>query len=152
MKMKYIYAILFVAAVAAVAISSGKGAQAQSKSKQMAVDLMVNHLLEAKEPQETRPLVDPDTYRIPYISETYKIAAENREALDKQFCYCYCALNEKFKHKSLLTCFTDGHGANCGICMRQARETAQMTKAGKTPREIAMYFKETYDKPHDHNH
>jgi len=148
MKIKYILAV-FTVAVAALTIFTG---QSQAQSKQMAVDLMINHLLQAKKPQETRPLVDPDTYRIPYIAETYKIAGENRAALDKQFCYCYCALNEKFKHKSLLTCFTDGHGANCGICMRQARETAKMTKDGKTPKEIAMFFKKSYDKPHDHKH
>jgi len=149
MTMKYRYALIALAAVGAIAAFSG---DTRAQSKQMAVDLMVNHLLQAKTPRETRPVVDPDTYRIPYISETYKIAAENREALDKQFCYCYCALNEKFRHKSLLTCFTDGHGANCGICMKQARDTDTMTREGKTPREIATYFKEKYGQPHDHDH
>ena len=142
MKSKYI--------MAAVAVLAVFAAYSYAQSRQMAADLMMNQLLEAKQPQETGKLVDPGRYRIPYIAETYEIAAKNREALDKQFCYCYCSLNEKFKHKSLLTCFTDDHGANCGICMRQARETAAMTAAGKTPREIAAYFKEVYSESHNH--
>ncbi|MDH4184038.1 MAG: PCYCGC domain-containing protein [Nitrospinota bacterium] len=144
MKHKLIFALAAILALI--------GGYTYAQSKQMAVDLTVERLIEAKVPQETGKLMDPATYRLPYIAETYKIAADNREALDKQFCYCYCALNPRFNHKSLLTCFTDDHGANCGVCMSQARETAEMTKAGKTPREIAMYFKEKYTGPNSHNH
>ena len=135
---------------AALVLAAAAGAYAGAQTKKQAAELMINQLLEAKEPQETRKLMSPDQFMMPYVSETYQIAAKNREALDKQFCYCFCALNPMFKHKSLLSCFVDDHGANCGICMSQARETAIMTKAGKTPKEIAVYFKEKYAKNMDH--
>lgn len=142
--------LVIIMALAAAAMFT---AEANAQSKQMAAELMVNYLLKAKEPQEIREIKDPGNYREMYVAETYAIAASNADALDKQFCYCYCALNPKVEHKSLKSCFVDDHGAHCGICMKQARTTAAMTKEGKSPKEIAEHFKEKYlHAEHDHKH
>ncbi len=42
--------------------------------------------------------------------EAYAAAATHRDVLDRVFCYCYCE-RPPFLHKSLLSCFTDRHGA-----------------------------------------
>jgi hypothetical protein len=141
--------------LAALAIVAAACVFSNAQSKKMAAELMVNQLLEAKTPQEKGKLLDPAQFRDTYVADTYRIVAKNREAIDKQFCYCYCAMNPKFNHKSLLSCYVDDHGANCDTCMTQARETAIMTKDGKSPREIAMYFKKKYVKeegPEGHSH
>jgi len=134
---------LFITALAlGMVLSAGPGL---AQSKKMAAQMLQQHLLDAKDRQETKETLDPRLFaRNPYVSRTYEIAKEIPGVLDKVFCYCYCEMNPRFKHKSLLTCFTDDHGANCGICMRQAMDSYQMSKAGKTPGEIAEYFKAQY--------
>lgn len=117
---------------------------AQAQSREMQAKLFQQNLLEATARQETRPTLDPAIYTDPYIKEAYTIAREIPGALDKIFCYCYCALNPQFKHKSLLTCYVDDHGAKCGICMRQAVVTKQLTAQGKKPEEIAKIFADYY--------
>jgi hypothetical protein len=117
---------------------------AQAQSREMQAKFSQQGLLEATSRQETRPTQDPATYTDPYTVEAYTAAREIPGALDKVFCYCYCALNEKFKHKSLLTCYVDDHGAKCGICMREAVVTKQLTAQGKKPEEIAKIFADYY--------
>lgn len=125
-----------------------------AQSKEMAAGMIQDHLLSAKERQETRKTMDPSLYSAqPFIARTYEIAREIPEILDKQFCYCYCETNPKFKHKSLLSCYVDDHASNCGTCMRQAITSLEMTRAGKTPREIAKHFRAKYAGAHEgHNH
>lgn len=48
----------------------------------------------------------------------YMIAREIPETLAQLPCYCHC--DKSIKHKSLHSCFTDDHAANCGICMNEA--------------------------------
>jgi hypothetical protein len=118
---------------------------AEAQSKKLAAEMIQNHLLEATEPQETRPTLDPRLFsKKPVVASTYETAKQIPHILDKMYCYCNCAINPKFKHKSLLTCYTDEHASMCGICMRQAMVSLEMTKAGKTPVEISEHFKKQY--------
>jgi hypothetical protein len=39
-------------------------------------------------------------------------------------------------HKSLHSCFSGTHGAECGTCLKELYYTYTMNKAGKTPRQI----------------
>ncbi|MEE8483300.1 MAG: PCYCGC motif-containing (lipo)protein, partial [Nitrospinota bacterium] len=52
------------------------------------------------------------------------------------YCYCRCKENPRFRHKTLLTCYTDEHAANCGICLDEGSAAWEMTQDGKTPEEI----------------
>ncbi len=58
---------------------------------------------------ETRPLLDPSLFR-GRTREAYAAAKKYPEVLDQVFCYCTCD-EPPFNHKSLLSCFTDKHGA-----------------------------------------
>lgn len=117
-------------------------ALAQAQSRAMQAKIIQQHLLEAATRQETRPTQDPAMYSDPYVKEAYTVAKEIPGILDKIFCYCYCALDHQ--HKSLLSCYADDHGAKCGICMREAVVTKQLTAQGKKPEEIAKIFADYY--------
>ncbi len=84
---------------------------------------------------ETRPLQPPSKYT-GRAAAAYQIAAEIPGVLDQLYCYCKCKENPMFLHKTLLTCYTDDHASNCGICMYEAEMASQMTKDGKSPAEI----------------
>ena len=61
------------------------------------------------EGKETRPVLDPAMFT-GMTRLAYEAAEQYPDALNEVFCYCYC--NEPpFKHKSLLSCFVDKHGA-----------------------------------------
>ncbi len=62
-------------------------------------------------------------------SRAYKVAAEIPDVMDSLYCYCNCMIHSG--HKSLKTCFTNEHGANCGICIDQALRAYELHKEGK---------------------
>lgn len=64
----------------------------------------------------------------------YKAAKENPDLLDKIYCYCKC--QDNFGHKSLLTCFVDRHGSQCGVCMDEALMASDLRKKGYSDEEI----------------
>ncbi len=58
---------------------------------------------------ETRPVIDPSLFA-GMTRSAYAAAKKYPEVMDQVYCYCYCD-NPPFNHKSLLSCFTDRHGA-----------------------------------------
>lgn len=76
---------------------------------------------------ETKPVLSP-AYFVGQTSRTYQIAREIPEILDSVYCYCNCMIHSG--HKSLLSCFTDLHGANCDICQNQALRAYELYKGG----------------------
>lgn len=76
---------------------------------------------------ESKPVLSPARF-VGKVAKMYKIARENRELMDSMYCYCHCKAN--IGHKSLLSCFTDMHAANCGICLRQASLAYQLHQKG----------------------
>lgn len=63
---------------------------------------------------ETRPVLSHKMFHGKAVT-AYKMAAEIPKVIDSQFCYCYCKRDHG--HKTLLTCFTNTHGAKCEVCM-----------------------------------
>ena len=59
----------------------------------------------------------------------YRIAQAIPQVLDGLHCYCEC--HENIAHRSLLTCFHDGHGAACDVCIGEAEMAATMTQQGE---------------------
>ena len=72
----------------------------------------------------------------PAVSQGYAIARRYPETLDRLHCFCECAESPTFRHKTLLTCFTDLHAAGCGICLSEARLAAQLKERGLSDAEI----------------
>ena len=82
---------------------------------------------------ETRPVL-PYSQFSGKTATAYRYAAETPEVVDRQFCYCYC--EKSFGHKTLLTCFTDDHGAKCGICQNEVLRAHELLQKGMSMEEI----------------
>ena len=76
---------------------------------------------------EKRPTMSPGHF-IGKTGRAYRSAKENPDLLDKIYCYCKC--QDNFGHKSLLTCFVDRHGSQCGVCMDEALMASDLRKKG----------------------
>lgn len=59
--------------------------------------------------KETKPVLDPAMFT-GQTRMAYAAAKKYPDMLNEVFCYCYCD-QPPFKHHSLLSCFTDRHGA-----------------------------------------
>lgn len=59
--------------------------------------------------KETRPVLDPAMFT-GQTRAAYAVAKKYPEVLNEVFCYCYCD-QPPFRHKTLLSCFTEKHGA-----------------------------------------
>jgi Pyruvate/2-oxoacid:ferredoxin oxidoreductase delta subunit len=136
----------FILSVALLTVAFLAG-QAIAQSKALAAEMAQQWLLESKDRVETKKTLEPNLFsRDMYAVSAYRVAKEIPDVLDKLFCYCYCASNPRFKHKSLLTCYTDDHAAGCGICIKEALTAKTMTDKGKTPAQIASMIRDTYVK------
>ena len=58
--------------------------------------------------RETRPTLDPARF-VGKPRLAHQVARDIPDALDQL--YCYCACDKHLGHKSLLSCYTDGHAA-----------------------------------------
>jgi flagellar basal body-associated protein FliL len=59
--------------------------------------------------KETRPVLDPSLFT-GMTRAAYAAAQRYPDAMNEVYCYCYCD-QPPFNHKSLLSCFTERHGA-----------------------------------------
>ena len=92
----------------------------------------------------------------PEVPRAYEVARKYPATLDRLHCFCECQESPKFKHKTLLTCFTDEHAAGCGICIKEALIAAELKGRGASDAEIETLvegsFKTDGHAPtHDHN-
>ena len=58
--------------------------------------------------RETRPTLDPAQF-VGKAAAAHRVAREIPDILDQLYCYCACDKHQG--HKSLLSCYTDGHAA-----------------------------------------
>jgi uncharacterized protein YbaR (Trm112 family) len=58
--------------------------------------------------REKKPVLSPALF-VGQTARAYRIAQEIPDILDQLYCYCEC--DKHLGHKSLLSCFTDDHGA-----------------------------------------
>jgi hypothetical protein len=59
--------------------------------------------------KETRPVLDPAMFT-GQTRAAYAVAKKYPDLLNEVFCYCYCD-QPPFHHLTLLSCFTENHGA-----------------------------------------
>lgn len=64
----------------------------------------------------------------------YEAAAKVPRVLYQLPCYCFC--DRSAGHRSLHSCFEGEHGSHCSTCMQEAFYAYQMTKKGKTAKQI----------------
>jgi hypothetical protein len=59
--------------------------------------------------KETRPVLNPSMFA-GMTRSAYEAAGKYPDMMNEVYCYCFCD-EPPFHHKSLLSCFTDRHGA-----------------------------------------
>ena len=94
-----IWVIAGIVAVIAILVVSGRipmGSQEKGRSFQLTE-------------KETGPVLDPALFT-GMTRAAYAAAQRYPDAMNEVYCYCYCD-QPPFNHKSLLSCFTDRHGA-----------------------------------------
>lgn len=60
--------------------------------------------------------------------------------------YCYCECDKHSGHRSLLSCYTDNHAANCDVCVNEALDASQMIKQGYNMAEIRRQIDRKYSR------
>ena|SRR5437868_3064273 len=125
--MKRIWSALFVALFAV------------SMSAQWLDDTPAFHSAPPAKGEKLAPILTPDKVtgagvQYGYQRHAYALAAKVDKALYQQPCYCHC--DKGHGHTSLRSCFESVHGANCGICLKEAYYTYQQNKKGKTAAQI----------------
>ncbi len=94
---------------------------------------------------ETRPVLS-DALFTGKVAQAYRIAAEIPKVIDSQFCYCYC--KKEHGHKTLLTCFTNRHGAKCEICINEVLYAYELYKKGYTLDDIVIAIDKKFYRPY----
>jgi len=80
------------------------------------------------------PTLDPKQFADKKAFVAYSLAAQVKELLYQEPCYCTCDKQEG--HKSLLDCYMFRHGAACLICQKEVIITYEKSKLGKSAAEI----------------
>ena len=101
------------------------GPDAQRGPQQASKDAVVR--------KETRPTLSPARF-VGKAARAHQIAQEIPDILDQLHCYCDC--EKHMNHKSLLSCYTDGHAGTCDICIEEALEGSRLYQQGKDGQEI----------------
>jgi hypothetical protein len=78
--------------------------------------------------------LDQMNLKFDFQRRAYEVAAKVPRVLYQLPCYCYC--DRSAGHTSLHSCFEGEHGSHCSTCMQEAFYAYEMTKKGKTVKEI----------------
>ncbi len=78
--------------------------------------------------------INPTEFSDVVVQNAYILAARVKKILYQQPCYCHCDRSQG--HKSLLDCFASKHGAECGVCMREAIYSYEQSRQGRTAAQI----------------
>ena len=102
------FAVAAVVLVIVVAWQAQTPAPVNSSQPAVSAKLPPGMLVPAVARRETRPTLDPALF-VGKAALAHQVAREIPDVLDQLYCYCYC--DKHMGHKSLLSCFTDGHAA-----------------------------------------
>lgn len=99
------------------------------------------HFTIAPEVRTLPPTLSPELFT-GNTKQAYRIAKEIPQTLAQLPCYCHC--DRGHGHKSLLSCFEDEHGADCGICINEALMAHSLKKQGVGVGEIRKQIINAY--------
>lgn len=90
---------------------------------------------------ERGAILDPNLFSKGYepeVKAAYEAASKYPDTLDRIHCFCECKESLREHHKTLLTCFTNTHGAGCGICQHEALLAAKLKDRGMSDEETEL--------------
>ena len=97
-------------ALIVVVVAVGVGVASRTEPTKLAIGPALSTGAAAPAParRETRPTLDPARF-VGKAARAHQVAREIPDVLDQLYCYCEC--DKHVGHKSLLSCYTDGHAA-----------------------------------------
>jgi hypothetical protein len=93
--------------------------------------------------RETKDTLSPALF-VGKVETAYRVAQDIPDVLDHLYCYCQC--DKHSGHKSLRSCYTDNHAANCDVCVNEAMDAAKMMKQGYELKEIRRQIDRKYSR------
>lgn len=93
--------------------------------------------------RETKVPLSPALF-VGKTETAYRVAQQIPDTIDQLYCYCEC--DKHSGHRSLLSCFTDNHAANCDICQDEALDAANMLKQGYSMAQIRSRIDAKYSR------
>jgi len=93
--------------------------------------------------RETKIPLSPALF-VGKIERAYQVAHDMPDVLDQLYCYCEC--DKHSGHRSLLSCYTDNHAANCDVCVNEALDASRMMKQGYKMTEIKRAIDRKYSR------
>ena len=93
--------------------------------------------------RETKITLSPALF-VGKIETAYQVAHDMPDVLDQLYCYCEC--DKHSGHRSLLSCYTDNHAANCDVCVNEALDASRMMKQGYKMAEIRREVDRKYSR------
>lgn len=93
--------------------------------------------------RETKIPLSPALF-VGKIETAYQVAHDMPDVLDQLYCYCEC--DKHSGHRSLLSCYTDHHAANCDVCVNEALDASRMAQRGYEMTEIRREIDRKYSR------
>ena len=93
--------------------------------------------------RETKTPLSPALF-VGKIETAYQVAQDTPDVLDQLYCYCEC--DKHSGHRSLLSCYTDNHAANCDVCVNEALDASRWAKQGSKMAEIRREIDRKYSR------
>jgi hypothetical protein len=93
--------------------------------------------------RETKPTLSAALF-VGKVHTAYQVAHDTPELLDHLYCYCEC--DKHMGHRSLLSCYTDTHAANCNVCVNEALDGAKMMNDGMEMKDIRREIDRKYSR------
>lgn len=93
--------------------------------------------------RETKIPLSPALF-VGKIETAYRVAHDMPDVLDQLYCYCEC--DKHSGHRSLLSCYTDHHAANCDVCVNEALDASRMAQRGYETTEIRREIDRKYSR------
>lgn len=107
-KRGYRLVVLLLALAVVVAVAAGVIRRATPRGDARAPVIVSAAAGPVHARRETRPTLDPERF-VGKAALAHRVAREIPDTLDQLYCYCEC--DKHSGHKSLLSCYTDGHAA-----------------------------------------
>lgn len=89
------------------------------------------------------PTLPPDNFT-GLTRDAYRVVREIPDTIAQLPCYCYC--DQSIGHKSLHSCFVDGHASQCAVCVGEALQAYDLKKSGMSPAQIRERIIEQYSR------
>jgi hypothetical protein len=130
---------LLIIAGYAIPASTLPGHAVHAQWSDPAVDIPAYHPQPPPKNEALPPILSGEQLTGPFFREKWQVEVYREAAQIPNVLYqlpCYCRCDRALGHTSLHSCFEGTHAAICSTCAQEGAYAYQMTKQGRTPKQI----------------